>query len=148
MCNGQLLPISQNSALFSLLGTTYGGDGRTTFALPNLQGRVPAHLGGQTPYIQGETFGLDTVTLTTPQLPQHTHGVNANTAKGNQPDPIGHYPASDGAGVTAEYSTAFSGQMNANMIAAAGGNQPHENRQPTLVLNWIIALAGIYPSRN
>jgi microcystin-dependent protein len=148
MCNGQILSIAQNTALFSLLGTTYGGDGVTNFALPNLQGRVPAHMGGPSNYVQGETFGSDAVTLTTAQIPAHTHGVNANAAKGNQPNPIGHYPATDAAGVTAEYSAASSGQMNANMIAAAGSGQPHENRQPTLVINWVIALQGIFPSRN
>jgi microcystin-dependent protein len=148
LCNGQLLPISQNTALFSLLGTTYGGNGTTSFALPNLQGRVPAHTGGPSNYVQGEMSGFDSVTLTTAQIPSHTHAGNADAAPGNQPGPIGNYPAADGAGVTAEYSAAFSGQMNANMIAPTGGGQPHENRQPTLVLNWIIALQGIYPSRS
>jgi microcystin-dependent protein len=148
LCNGQLLSISQNSALFSLLGTTYGGNGTTTFALPNLQGRVPAHTGGPSNYIQGELLGFDSVSLITAQIPSHTHAVNADGANGSQPGPIGNYPAADGAGVTAEYSTAFSGQMNANMIAPAGGGLPHENRQPTLVLNWIIALEGVFPSRS
>lgn len=148
---GQLLPISQNTALFALIGTFYGGDGITTFALPDLRGRVPVSMGqgsGLSPYAVGEILGAESVTLTTNQIPAHSHGVNANTAKANQPNPIGHYPATDASGVTAEYSAAFSGQMNANTIAAAGGGQPHENRQPSLVLNWCIALQGIFPSRN
>jgi microcystin-dependent protein len=148
---GQLLPIAQNTALFSLIGTYYGGDGVRTFALPDLRGRVPISMGqgpGLSPYVLGETLGVESVTLLITQIPSHTHGVNASAAKGNQPNPIGHYPATDAAGVTAEYSTAFSGQMNPNMIATTGGSQPHENRQPALVLSWIIALEGIFPSRN
>jgi microcystin-dependent protein len=147
-CNGQILSISQYSALFSLLGTTYGGNGTTNFALPNLQGRVPAHVGGPSNYVQGEILGVDNVSLTTAQIPSHTHAVNADAAPGTQPGPMGNYPATDGAGVTAEYSAASSGQMNAHMIALTGGGQPHENRQPTLVLNWIISMQGIYPSRS
>jgi microcystin-dependent protein len=149
--NGQVLPISQNTALFSLMGTLYGGDGVSTFALPDLRGRVPVSSGqgpGLSPYILGATLGSESESLTLAQIAAHTHGVNANAGKANQSTPIGHYPATDAAGVTAEYSASSSGQMNANMIAAAGGGQPHENRQPTLVLNWIIALRGIYPARN
>ena len=148
-CDGQLLPINQNQALFSLLGTTYGGDGVTNFGLPKLQGRVPAHFGQgpALPLVQGQQLGAGSVVLSAAQMPQHTHVVNANPAKGNQPSPIGMYPAKDAAGVTAEYSAAAGGQMNAGMIAAAGGGQAHENYQPTLVLGWIIALQGIFPSR-
>jgi microcystin-dependent protein len=149
--NGQVLPINQNTAIFSLIGTIYGGDGVSTFALPDLRGRVPVSSGqgpGLSPYILGETLGTESESLTLAQIPAHTHGVNANTGKANQSNPIGHYPATDAAGVAAEYSASFSGQMNANMIAAAGGGQPHDNRQPILVLNWIIALQGIYPARS
>jgi microcystin-dependent protein len=129
----------------------YGGNGTTTFALPDLRGRVPIAFGngpGLTPYVQGEVGGAESVTLLQQQMPAHTHGVNANASKGNQASPIGHYPASDAAGVTAEYSAAQNGQMNAAMIAPTGGNQPHENRQPYLALNWIVALQGIFPSRS
>jgi microcystin-dependent protein len=149
-CNGQLLSIAQNTALFSLLGTLYGGDGQTTFALPNLQGRVPIHFGtspGLSPYFQGETGGVENVTLAVNQMPAHSHLVNASANKGNKASPIGNFPASDAAGVTAEYTGSATGDMNAAMIAQTGGNQPHENRQPFLALNWIIALVGIFPAR-
>jgi len=148
---GQILSIQQNTALFALLGTTYGGNGTTTFALPDLRGRVPVAFGqgpGLTPYVQGEVLGAESVTLLQTEMPAHSHTVNATSAKGNQPSPISHYPAADAAGVTAEYSAAANGVMNPGMIAPTGGNQPHENRQPMLVLNWCIALQGIFPSRN
>lgn len=151
LCNGQLLPINQNQALFSILGTTYGGDGRTTFALPDLRGRVPTHQGqgsGLSPYVIGETLGVESVTLNVNQMPAHQHTVNASANKGNKASPIGEYPATDAAGITAEYNATPTGVMNAGVISPAGGNQPHENRQPTLVLTWIIALQGIFPSRN
>lgn len=151
LCNGQLLSIEQNTALFSLIGTFYGGDGRTTFALPNLQGRVPVHMGnglGLTPYTVGEQYGVENVTLQIPNMPTHTHAVNCDSGKGNKPAPNGNYPAADAAGVTAEYAATAASTMNPGMIGASGGNQPHENRQPSLVLNWIIALQGIYPSRS
>jgi microcystin-dependent protein len=151
MANGQTLSIAQNTALFSLLGTTYGGNGTTTFQLPDLRGRVPVSMGqgvGLSPYVLGETLGVESVTLSLPDMPAHSHSVNATSAKANQASPIGHYPATDAAGVTAEYSTTTNGIMNAGMIAPNGGSQPHENRQPTLVLTWCIALVGIFPSRN
>jgi microcystin-dependent protein len=152
LANGQLLSIAQNTALFSLLGTTYGGDGRTTFALPDLRGRVPMHQGqgvGLQPIIIGETLGSDSVTLAVSNLPAHSHLVNATSAKGNQPSPIGHIPATDAAGVTAEYSSSGSnGTMSANTIQNTGGGQAFDNHQPSLVLNWVIALEGIFPSRN
>jgi len=151
MCNGQILSISQNTALFALIGTFYGGDGMTTFALPNLQGRVPIHQGalaGGSVYDLAETLGVESVTLTVGQMPAHSHSVNASASKGNKASPIGSYPASDAAGVTAEYNGTPTGVMNAGMIATVGGSQPHENRQPSLVMNWVIALQGIFPSRN
>ncbi len=151
LCEGQILSIVQNTALFSLLGTTYGGNGTTTFALPDLRGRVPVGFGqapGLTPYVIGETLGVENVTLNVIQMPEHSHGVNASANKGNKESPIGNYPASDAAGITAEYNGSPTGVMNAGVIAGVGGNQPHENRQPTLVLNWIIAVQGIFPSRS
>lgn len=151
MASGQIMAITDNTALFSLLGTTYGGNGTTTFALPDLRGRVPISMGqgaGLSPYVLGETLGVESVTLTSEEMPAHTHGVNATSAKANQASPIGHYPAADATGVTAEYSTGTNGVMNAGMIATVGDSQPHENRQPTLVLNWCIAVEGIFPSRN
>ena len=151
MANGQILSIAQNTALFSLLGTTYGGNGQTTFQLPDLRGRVPVSQGqgiGLTDYTLGEVTGSENVTLLTTQMPAHTHGVNANAAKATTASPIGNYPASDASEVTAEYSSASSGQMNGNMIAQTGGSQPHTNLQPLLVLTWCIALQGIFPSRN
>jgi microcystin-dependent protein len=151
MANGQILSIAQNTALFSLLGTTYGGNGTTTFQLPDLRGRVPVSMGqsaGLSPYVLGETLGVESVTLTTAEIPAHTHAVNANGAKGNESSPIGSYPAADAAEITAEYSNSSSGTMNANMLSTVGSSQPHENRQPTLVLTWCIAMQGIFPSRN
>ncbi len=151
-CNGQLLSIAQNTALFSLIGTFYGGDGIQTFALPDMRGRVPIHQGqgpGLSPYVLAETLGVESVTLLEGQIPAHSHGVNATANKGNKASPIGSYPAADAAGVTAEYNNgAPTGVMNAGVIAATGGGQPHENRQPSLVLSWVIALEGIFPSRN
>jgi microcystin-dependent protein len=151
LCDGQLLSISQNTALFSLLGVSYGGDGIQTFALPDLRGRVPAHQGqgsGLSSYVVGESYGVESVTLSTTQIPAHSHSVNASSSKGNKASPIGEYPATDAAGVTAEYNSSPSGTMNAGVISPTGGSQPHENRQPTLVLTWIIALQGIFPSRS
>ena len=148
--NGQLLPISQNTALFSLLGTSFGGDGITTFALPDLRGRVPVSFGqgpGLSNYNLGDKVGAETVTLTVNQIPAHSHTVNASANKGNHASPIGNYPASDAAGVTAEYNATPTGVMNAGVISPVGGGQPFENRQPTLTLNWIIAMQGIFPAR-
>jgi microcystin-dependent protein len=103
---------------------------------------------GLSPYELGETLGVETVTLTVNEIPAHQHTVNASASKGNHASPIGAYPASDAAGVTAEYNVSPTGVMNAGMISPVGGSQPHENRQPSLVLNWIIALQGIFPARN
>ena len=151
-CSGQLLPISQNIALFSLLGTTYGGDGITTFALPDLQGLVAVSYGngaGLSPYNLGQAGGEENVTLTSQQMPSHTHAAQCVNAKANKPNPVGNVWAQDAAGTTAEYS---SSPPNAVMAAAAispvGGGQAHDNLQPYLALNYCIALEGIYPSRN
>src|SRR3954470_22596670 len=125
-CSGQLLSIAQNSALFSLLGTTYGGNGQTTFALPDLRSRVPIHAGqgpGLTNYVQGEQTGVENVTLTTPQLPAHTHAVNGVASGGNQASPAGGSPAIESTGTSLDYSNAApAAPMNPAMISAAGSN--------------------------
>jgi microcystin-dependent protein len=148
-CNGQLLPISQATAVFSLLGTYYGGDGRSTFGLPNLQGSAPMHWGngpGLTPRSIGETGGESTVALTSTQMPQHTHTVNCNTADGDDYGPPGNVWAPDAAGNNL-YAASSNGQMAAAAIAAQGGGQAHNNLQPYQVLNFCIALQGVFPSR-
>ncbi|TPW18541.1 MAG: Tail collar domain-containing protein [Halothiobacillaceae bacterium] len=147
-CNGQLLPIAQNTALFSLLGTTYGGNGQTTFALPDLRGRVPLSSGqgpGLSNYALGEVGGAENITLLAAQMPQHGHSVQANSGDPTDTTPTNNVPAG---GSTGSYNAAANSVMAAGMIGAAGGSQPHENRPPYLTLNWIIALEGIYPSRS
>lgn len=144
LCNGQLLPINQNQALFALLGTMYGGNGQTTFALPNLRGRVPVHVGpGLT---QGQNVGAETHTLTLTELPAHSHSLGALKADASQRAPSGRLPA-----FAAEEVYSREGNptpMNAAAVSTAGGSQPHENRQPFLGLNFVIALQGIFPSRD
>ncbi len=148
-CAGQTMSISQNAALFSLLGTTFGGDGVTTFRLPDLQGRIP--LGTGNGYIQGQKGGTENVSLTVNQMPAHTHDMNAtvNVAEeAVESSPTNHYPA---AGANQQFTTAASAQMAASVaqlaVQPAGGSQPHENRQPFQAINYIIALNGIFPSR-
>jgi len=150
-CEGQLMPISANDALFTLIGTTYGGDGVNTFALPDLQGRVPVHMGRSpstgTTFVEGQKAGSEAVTLTTNQIPVHSHSLSANPAAGNQASPAGGVLA--GSGSIERYETvvpqtAFSNQA----VAASGGSQPHENQQPFLCLTFIIALYGVYPSQS
>ena len=145
------MSIQQNVALFSLLGTQYGGDGQTTFALPNLQGRVPVHAGTNSfsyTYVQGELGGAETVTLTPSTLPAHSHGVNCVGSGGTQASPVGAYPAVESTGTSMDYSTATgTGQMNPGTIATAGSGAPFSIEQPYLVMNFIIALQGIFPSR-
>jgi len=146
LCQGQLLPINQNQALFSLLGTMYGGDGRVTFALPDLRSRVPLHVSNT--HIQGEKGGSESVTLTVGNLPSHSHTVNAVNTSGNQNIPTGNL-LSDTLVLDPEYSNAGPNTlMNAGMVANSGGNQPMNNVQPYLVINYIISLQGIFPSRN
>ncbi len=148
-CNGQILSIAQNTALFALIGTYYGGDGVQTFALPDLQSRVAINQGqasGLSPYVIGETGGVETITLTQAEMPEHTHAVDANGSPGTSDRPAGNVPARTKASA---YGGAPDGTtMNAGMIGNAGGNEPHENRQPYLVVNFCIALQGIFPSRN
>jgi microcystin-dependent protein len=143
LCNGQLLPINQNQALFSLLGTTYGGDGRVNFALPNLQGRIPIHFGNG--HTLGEVGGQENHTLTAQEMPAHTHTISASNAAPNQGTPAGNMWANN----SGAYSSASpDSSMNPASISNAGGNQPHTNIQPYLVLNFIIALVGIFPSQS
>lgn len=144
-CQGQLLPISQNTALFSLLGTTFGGNGTTTFALPNLQGRVP--VGAGTGFVLGQMGGEGAHVLTTTEIPSHSHLLMADAANGTSETPTGLHPARNPAGLPA-YGAGAAAAMAANTIAAAGGSQAHNNMQPYLTLHFIIALQGIYPSRS
>ena len=144
-CNGQLLPINQNQALFSLLGTMYGGNGTTNFALPNLQGRVPTHIG--TGFTQGQSGGEEAHTLSIPEMPAHTHPVSATSAAVSQTSPGGNLWA-NGAQGKSYTNAAPDGAMNVGSVGNAGGSQSHENRNPFLVINICIALQGIFPSRN
>jgi microcystin-dependent protein len=155
-CNGQLLPISQNTALFSLLGTFYGGDGKSTFALPNLEDSAPIHVGGSQPgpglstYDLGQTGGTPNVTLLETEMPAHTHAVNAFSAPGNRTTPIansisrvtGSTPYVPGSPAPALVNMAF------QTITPAGGSLPHNNMMPYLVLNYCIALQGVFPPRS
>jgi microcystin-dependent protein len=144
MCNGQLLPINQNQALFSLLGTMYGGDGRVNFALPDLRGRIPTHVGAG--WAQGQQAGEASHTLNVNEMPEHTHPVNASTLDGNVPVPTGALLART---VNLIYQNAASlVPLNAQTVTNAGGSQAHENRSPFLVLEFCIALQGIFPSQN
>lgn len=157
-CNGQLLPISENDTLFNLIGTTYGGDGESTFALPNLQSRVPVHAGGGGSFnVIGEMLGTEMVTLTTQQIPVHGHSMEGpqlpyrGDGPGNSADPLNN---GLGIGTGKKYYTdgvstgnmaALSGSLN---LAPIGGSQPHDNMQPYLCVNFIISLFGIYPSQS
>ena len=147
-CNGQLLPISENDALFILLGTTYGGDGQETFALPNLQSRIPIHMGqgsGTSSYTLGESGGVETVTLTTNQIPIHTHPPLASNTGGSD-NPSGNYWGASSTGKP--YSVAPAAvQMNTGTITPTGGSQPHDNLLPYLCVTYIISLFGIFPSQ-
>jgi microcystin-dependent protein len=148
--NGQLLPISNNTALFSLFGTTFGGDGRTTFALPDLRGRVPMHLGQGSGLLNralGQQGGSETNTLTANQLLAHSHSLNGTTAAANAVDPLGNVLANTGRSDT--YTTsAPNAQMSSGAIGATGGGQAVNNMQPFLTIRYCVALNGIFPSRN
>ena len=152
-CNGQLLPVAQNTALFSLIGTTYGGDGRTTTALPDLKGRAPMHPGrgpGLTATRLGQRGGVANVTLTEAQIPSHKHSLNAGTGigvagRGNSNDPVNNYTSVPTGNA---YANGTSTPMSSSAIASGGGSQPHENMQPYLTMSFIIALVGLYPSRS
>jgi microcystin-dependent protein len=145
--SGQTLPIAQNQALFSLMGTTYGGNGVTTFMLPDLRGRVPMHVGPSNP--QGQSLGEQTHTLTSAEMPQHTHPVAASSLPANLSVPAGNMQYASFSDAP-YFSTTINPAAvpNPNTFGSVGGNQPHENMQPYLVLNFCIALQGIFPSRN
>lgn len=148
-CDGQLLPISQNIALFSLLGTAYGGNGSTTFALPNLQGRAPMCPGagpGLSPRNLGESGGQQTVTLNTNEIPSHTHTLSAATAAASASTPISTALA-ESATLNTSSKTGAQKTMASDAVGSTGSGQPHNNMQPYLVLNFCIALNGVYPSR-
>jgi len=145
-CNGQLLAINSNQALFSLLGTTYGGDGRTTFGLPNLQGRTPVGQGSG--IVLGQTAGQETHTLIQGEVPQHFHQLTGSGAAASSGNPSGSIFASTSGNTTPYASASGLVPLNPQSISTYGGSQPHENRQPYLVMTWCIALQGIFPSRN
>ncbi len=151
-CNGQVLPIAQNTALYSLLGTTYGGDGQTTFALPDMRGRFPIHQGqlqDGSNYLLGQVAGTETVTLTSQQLPAHTHDVTGSSAPGTTNIPTNQFWAADPSGDVAQFSDVVpDGAMDPTAISIAGGSQPHANIQPYLCINFLIALEGAFPPRN
>lgn len=148
-CDGQSLAISSYSALFSLLGTTYGGDGRTTFGLPDLRGRFPTHYGngpGLTPRSWGQKGGAETHTLIQNEIPQHKHGMPVTATEGNQTSPVGGVPATANDGES-NYSSNTTGLLS-NNTENTGGGLPHNNMPPFLVINFSIALTGIFPSRS
>ena len=149
-CDGAVLPISENQTLFQLIGTTYGGDGQSTFALPDLRGRVPIHQGTNpgtgTTYTLAEQAGAESVTLTTQQIPQHSHALLATNAIGTQPNPGGNVLANS-QGPQPYIQENPDASLNAQTLAPSGGSQPHENLQPFLGLNFIISLFGIFPSQ-
>ena len=146
LCNGQLLPIIQNQALFSLLGTTYGGNGQTTFALPDLQGRTPIHMGNG--HTLGERAGEQAHTVTTAEMSAHVHPMKASTNVATSNDPTGRYPAQTGVSLYADGVTGVNAALGAANIPSVGGSQAHQNMQPFLALNFCIALQGIFPSPN
>lgn len=143
LCAGQLLPISENETLFQLIGTTYGGDGQSTFALPDLRGRIPMHQGNG--FILGETGGAEQITLTVSQIPAHNHILRASSGTGYVASPVGALPARH-----RDYKVFVNAEPTQNMhpalLAPAGGSQPHENRPPYLCVHFIISLYGIFPS--
>jgi microcystin-dependent protein len=162
-CHGQTLPISENDALFVLIGTTYGGDGQETFNLPNLQGRGPIHMGqgvGLSAYSLGQNGGVETVTLNINQIPSHTHLLTAaevaprcSSTAGTDRSPVGRVPAVESAGATALYSNAtpdanMAGLSGTAGVSNAGGSQPHGNMPPFLCISFIISLFGVFPPQN
>ncbi|WP_034344062.1 phage tail protein [Deinococcus misasensis] len=150
LCDGQLLPISEYETLFQLIGTTYGGDGESTFALPNLQSRIPIHMGTGsfgTTYQLGEMGGVESVTLTTQQIPAHTHALLATASTATLSSPAGQVLAPSVDGSVLGYGTDNPvSPLAAGSITPVGGNQPHENTQPFLCINYIISMFGIFPS--
>lgn len=148
-CDGQLLAISQNAALFNLIGTQFGGNGTTNFALPDLRSRVPVHVGqgpGLSSYVVGQTGGVESVTLLANQMPVHTHPMGASSLNGTTSDPTLGIPARNASGVPSY--AALPGNANMGALGNAGGGVPHENRQPFIAMTYIISLYGIFPSRS
>ena len=153
-CNGQMLPIAQNSALFSLLGTTYGGDGQVTFGLPDLRGRTPIHFGqspGLSDRVLGERAGVEHVTLNNSQIPEHRHSLMGNTGGANSGITnravLSNQEDADGSTINTFNSGDPNAELSALSIGTSGGGQPHGNMQPYLVINYCIALQGLYPPR-
>ena len=142
-CNGQTLPINQNQALFALIGTYYGGDGRTNFMLPNLQGRMPVHMGSG--FTIGQSGGEEVHTLVITEIPNQVHAVLASSNAADQSNPSGNFSAVPAANT---YATTGTGPMSSAAVGTTGGGQPHENRSPYLVLNFCIALVGVFPSHS
>ncbi len=143
-CAGQLLPISENETLFTLIGTTYGGDGQNTFGLPDLRGRLPIHQGGG--FILAETGGAETITLTVSQIPVHNHPAGCNTNPGNSASPANSVPADNTTALAYVPTIPPQANMNVAAVGLTGGNQPHSNIQPFLCVSFIISLFGIFPS--
>ena len=147
LCNGQLMPISQNTALFSLLGTAYGGNGQSSFALPDLRGRAPMLFGqgpGLTPRVRGEAAGAETHALILPEIPGHSHPLGASADNGTSDAVTGGVMARSPAGIP-QYAAGSDTTLAVDTVGLTGGNQPHDNMQPYLALNFIIALQGIFP---
>jgi microcystin-dependent protein len=142
-CEGQLLPISENDTLFALIGTTYGGDGQSTFALPDLRGRLPVHMGNG--FVLAQSGGQEQVTLTVNQIPAHSHAYNASTAIATQGSVAGNMPAQSNS-ITLYRAGAGASPMAAQALTSTGGSQPHANFQPYLCIDFIISLFGIFPS--
>jgi microcystin-dependent protein len=150
LCNGQVMSISQFETLFQLIGTTYGGDGQSTFALPDLRGRFPVHQGqgfGLSSRIMGEQDGVETVTLTPSQLPIHSHTAICSAGGGNTASPVNAFWCTDPQGNTAAYNEAGGSSMAAGALSPVGSGQSHDNRQPYQCVNYIISLFGVFPSQ-
>ena len=149
-CDGRLMPITQNTALFSLLGTVYGGDGKSTFGLPNLQGSAPMHPGdgpGLSQHFLGDTSGTPTVTLLESEIPAHVHSLMSQAAVGNRTNPLGNAIARVQGATAYAPAGATAAQLAPQAVTPAGGSQPHNNMQPYLTLNFCIALQGVFPPR-
>jgi microcystin-dependent protein len=144
-CNGAIIPIDQNDALFNLIGTTYGGDGQTTFALPNLQSRVPIHVGPG--FALGQSGGTESVTLTVSQIPAHSHVPQCNSTQSSSASPANDVWAIPNPSVTMYSNVAPSLAMDPAAVGSSGGSQPHDNMVPFLVINFILSLFGIFPSQ-
>ena len=145
-CDGQILPINQNQSLYSLLGTTYGGDGRTSFGLPDLRGRVPVHVDGT--YTLGSRSGDEDVMLTTAQVPQHDHDLKANSGDGSTQSPVGNVLARTVSQAYESSAPAIGASISPGTVGSTGGGQGHENMMPYTTVNFCMALQGLFPSRN